>query len=120
MKQLLLIGLTALVSACAVGPDYQSPETASTPFIAASAAGVAEQPFEAAWWEQFRDPTLDDLVERALTGDLDLRIALARVEESRAFLGAARREHWPAVSTERLRRRRKGPGGARRSPARRH
>jgi multidrug efflux system outer membrane protein len=90
----------AIVSACAVGPDYRAPETAATPFVAAESAGVAEQPFEVAWWEQFRDPTLDSLIERALADDLDLKIALARVEESRAFLGAARRDRWPAVATE--------------------
>ena len=57
----------------------------------------ASEPFEAAWWEQFRDPVLDDLVRRALAADLDLRIAAARVDEARALLGAARRVRWPAA-----------------------
>src|SRR5687768_767352 len=100
MRNTVLASVAALLAACAVGPDYVPPETAASPFIAAEAAGVAEQPFEAAWWEQFQDPVLDALVERALTDDLDLKIALARVEESRAYLGAARRDRWPAVSTE--------------------
>src|SRR5262249_37983013 len=73
-----------------------APETAPAEFTQAATAGVAEQPFEAAWWEQFGDPTLDDLIARALSGDLDLKIAAARVEESRAYLGAARRVRWPA------------------------
>ncbi len=97
---LLLTGLVALLAACAVGPDYRAPETAATPFIAAQAAGVAEQPFEAAWWEQFQDAVLDGLIERALTDDLDLKIAVARVEESRAYFGAARRDRWPGVVAE--------------------
>ena len=60
-------------------------------------AGVDEQPFEAAWWEQFRDPTLDGLIERALTDDPDLRIAAgarrrsARVLRRRAARPLARR-----------------------------
>ncbi len=95
-----MAGLAASLAACAVGPDYREPATAATPFVAAPGAGVDEQPFEAAWWEQFRDPTLDQLIERALADDLDLAIALARVEEARAFLGGARRDRWPAVSTE--------------------
>ena len=100
MRSALLTSIAALLAACAVGPDYRVPETAATPFVAAQDAGVAEQPFEAAWWEQFQDPVLDGLIERALTDDLDLKIALARVEESRAFFGAARRQRWPGVTAE--------------------
>ena len=100
MRTIFVASVAAFLAACAVGPDYQAPETEAMPFIAAQPAGVAEQPFEAAWWEQFRDPVLDDLIERALTDDLDLKIALARVEEARAYYGAARRDRWPGVSTE--------------------
>ena len=88
--------LALALSACAVGPDYHAPETPAAEFTQAAAAGVAEQPFEAAWWEQFGDPTLDGLIARALAGDLDLKIAAARVEVSRARLGAARRVGGPA------------------------
>src|SRR5688572_14137726 len=100
MRYAMLMTVAALLSACAVGPDYRAPETAATPFVAAQGAGVSEQPFEAAWWEQFRDPTLDSLIERALTADLDLTIAAARVAEARAYAGAARRDRWPGVTAE--------------------
>ncbi len=100
MRSILAMGLAVLASACAVGPDYRVPETAATPFVAAQGAGVDEQPFEAAWWKQFGDSTLDSLIDRALADDLDLAVAVARVEEARAFLGAARRDRWPGVTTE--------------------
>jgi multidrug efflux system outer membrane protein len=109
MRTILVATVAALLAACAVGPDYEAPETAATPFVAAQAAAVSEEPFEAAWWEQFRDPVLDALIERALTDDLDLKIALARVEESRATLSAARRDRWPGVSAEAARSRSKQP-----------
>ncbi len=100
MRSAFVLGVAALLGACAVGPDYRAPETTATPFVAAQAASVAERPFEVAWWEQFQDPVLDDLVERALMADLDLKIALARVEEARAFFGAARRDRWPGAAAE--------------------
>ncbi len=100
MRTTLVIAMTALLAACAVGPDYRAPDTTATPFAAADDAGVDEQPFEAAWWEQFRDPTLDSLIERGLAADLDLAVAMARVQEARAFFGAARRDRWPGVSAE--------------------
>jgi outer membrane protein, multidrug efflux system len=100
MRTLYLLPMTLALAACAVGPEYHAPETAPAEFVSAAAAGVTEQPFEAKWWGQFGDPVLDDLVARALDGDLDLKIAAARVEEARALLGAAKRVRWPAVDAE--------------------
>jgi multidrug efflux system outer membrane protein len=112
MRYALPTVATLLLGACAVGPDYRAPDTNATPFVAAQAAQVDEQPFEAAWWEQFQDPVLDDLIARALAADLDLKIALARVEEARAFAGAARRDRWPGASAEiaRIESRQQQPG----------
>ena len=88
------------LAACAVGPDYAEPELDPVEFVSAGDTPVAEQPFEAAWWSQFGDPVLDDLVARALAGDLDLRIAAARLDEARAILGGAAHRRWPDVSVE--------------------
>lgn len=99
--KLAFVSLLALpLAACAVGPTYRAPETAPAQFVSASVAGVAEQPFEAKWWGQFGDPVLDGLVARALGGDLDLKIAAARVTEARAMLGAAKRTRWPDVTVD--------------------
>jgi len=100
MRLAFVSPLALLLAACAVGPNYRPPETVSAEFVSANVAGVAEQPFEAKWWGQFGDPVLDDLVARALRGDLDLKIAAARVNESRALLGAAKRTRWPDVTAE--------------------
>ena len=100
MKLAYVSPLVLLLAACAVGPNYRAPETAPAQFVSADATGVAEQPFEAKWWGQFGDPVLDDLVARALRGDLDLKIAAARVDEARALLGAAKRTRWPDVTAE--------------------
>jgi len=39
------------------------------------------------WWKGFQDPVLDSLIERAVRGNLDLRIAEERVREARATRG---------------------------------
>jgi len=99
--KLAFVSLLALpLAACAVGPNYRAPETAPAQFVSANAAGVAEQPYESKWWGQFGDPVLDGLVARALGGDLDLKIAAARVTEARAMLGAAKRTRWPDVTVD--------------------
>lgn len=85
MNNKILVALAALLlSACAVGPDYKAPATA--PAVVANAQSpqfVAQDP-EAAWWQQFDDAELDSLVKRALTANLDLRIAVDRVRAARA------------------------------------
>ncbi|MGA8205264.1 MAG: TolC family protein [Woeseiaceae bacterium] len=98
MKSLYAILLVLSLASCAAGPDYVAPETAAPEFVRAAEAQVTERPFEAAWWEQFGDPVLSQLVDRALSGDLDLQAAAARVEEARALAGESRRALWPEVS----------------------
>jgi multidrug efflux system outer membrane protein len=69
------------VTGCAmVGPDYQRPSIdapASWRFEEKEALDLANT----AWWEQFNDPVLNDLVRTALAQNRDLLIATARVEE---------------------------------------
>lgn len=93
----------ALVAACAtVGPDYQAPE-ANLPGTWHTPAGetlVATAPEPEAWWRAFDDPLLDQLVERAARGSLDLREALARVSEARALRGVAAGERLPALDAQ--------------------
>jgi multidrug efflux system outer membrane protein len=100
MNRLITAVLSAMLTACAVGPDYAPPATTLPAFRNADATVVEPRPFEATWWAQFRDPMLDSLVERALVGDLDLKVAAARLDEARALAAAARRERWPGATIE--------------------
>ncbi|MCG8456269.1 MAG: TolC family protein, partial [Holophagales bacterium] len=52
----------------------------------------------AVWWRQLGDPVLDQLVESAIVGSLDLQTAAARVAEARAQRGLSRAELGPSVS----------------------
>jgi NodT family efflux transporter outer membrane factor (OMF) lipoprotein len=49
------------------------------------------------WWTVFNDPQLDTLIERAAAQNLDLRVAVARINEARAVSGFARGEWFPDV-----------------------
>jgi NodT family efflux transporter outer membrane factor (OMF) lipoprotein len=49
------------------------------------------------WWTTFRDPVLDSLIERAVSGNLDLQIAEARIREARAARGIAAAGALPQV-----------------------
>jgi multidrug efflux system outer membrane protein len=84
-----------------VGPDYQTP-VIDTPDVwtEAIAQQVARGPHASLqnWWTVFEDPLLDKLIERARKANLNLKIAVSRVGESRAILAIARGEKLPLVN----------------------
>ena len=97
----LFPGLVVLLfSGCMVGPDYQRPDVempAAWSGQPAPATPVAAEEELARWWTQFGDPQLASLVTRALSANLDLRKAGARVRQARASRGVALAALGPSV-----------------------
>ena len=96
----LVIGVaTALLAGCVtVGPDYVAPQTAPATLQQAGAVDyVADHPV-ATWWSQFDDPVLDQLVRESLLANLDVRIAVSRVNEARAVFSERRLDLAPHVT----------------------
>ncbi|MGH8259623.1 MAG: efflux transporter outer membrane subunit [Steroidobacteraceae bacterium] len=78
--------VAALLTACAVGPNYRPPATPVPPAYAAAAQspGVSAAAGDLrAWWARFRDPELTSLIRRALAGNLDLKSAASRIRAAR-------------------------------------
>jgi multidrug efflux system outer membrane protein len=98
--QLSLFASMILLSACAVGPDYKAPVTAPVVLQNAPAGAFSTANPEAAWWKAFNDPVLDGLITQALAGNLDIRIAVARVDEARALFKDARLDQLPRVTAD--------------------
>jgi len=85
------LAAAALLSACAVGPDYRPPSSASlkVPSRFVADRGVPVEKDLAHWWTGFNDPVLTDLIERALAANLDIDAAGARLRQARASLRSA-------------------------------
>jgi outer membrane protein, multidrug efflux system len=49
------------------------------------------------WWKQFEDPVLDSLVDRSLQSNNSIRIARARLRESRAIFDERKLDRYPTV-----------------------
>lgn len=78
----LLLG-AGLLAGCTVGPDYQRPAI-DMPQAFRFQGNEAPEMANSLWWEQFRDPTLNELIAVALRENQDVKIAAARIE---LFLG---------------------------------
>jgi NodT family efflux transporter outer membrane factor (OMF) lipoprotein len=101
--RLALAALASLLSSgCAVGPDYARP-TLDTPGHFNNQAALAQREAAATadlahWWDGFNDPLLSKFVQQALSDNLDLAQATARITQSRALLGAARAALLPSAA----------------------
>ncbi len=99
-RRLGAIAVVCLFSGCAmVGPDYVRPEI---PLPDAWNEAVQEEfssgaPALQTWWSSFGDPVLDDLIAKSDEGNLDLKVAVARLDEARARYAIARGERLPDI-----------------------
>lgn len=108
----LTLGIaTALLAACAVGPDYVRPDV-PTPehFVQAEAApspagdnaaatnGGVALVTDSEFWRGFDDPLLTRLVEESLSANHDLRIALANYDRANALLRGAKFDYFPTIT----------------------
>ena len=90
--------LAGLLAACTVGPDYRPPDVAVPAQFAGTEAAAQTDVALARWWAGFDDPTLDDLVARALHDNLDLQSAASRIRAARQQEIVAGAAAWPSLS----------------------
>jgi multidrug efflux system outer membrane protein len=100
MKQLISMAGAGLLAACAVGPNYVAPPTSPAVLENAQSPGLVAQMPEAAWWQQFDDAEIDALMRRALSANLDLRVAYDRVRSARAVFVERKLDYAPHVQLD--------------------
>lgn len=119
--------LATLIAGCTVGPNFVRPsapvpthwgslqqgggraQASGAPAASSASAAPGEQipmlstaseaPSDLqGWWLQFHDQELSSLVERALSANLDLRVAMVRAEEALAQRDVSAAQYWPNLS----------------------
>jgi NodT family efflux transporter outer membrane factor (OMF) lipoprotein len=98
VRALLVAGCALLVSSCADVrmAEYQRPDSPgkaawSRQDVSASATIAPD------WWREFRDPYLDELVDKAIAGNFDIKILAARIQVANAQIGEARAGALPTL-----------------------
>src|SRR5262245_57012737 len=106
--RLSLIGVVALLfTGCMVGPDYLKPSLPMssaykgliTPVDGWKIAQPRDQISRGNWWEMYGDPQLNELAEQVAEANQDLKVAEARLRESRAMIRFNRAAEFPTIST---------------------
>ncbi len=95
---------------CAVGPNYHPPETKVPTTWDGQNVVTPAQPSKTTldpvtlveWWTTFNDPTLSSLVKTAVSANLDVRLAEARIRQARASQGVAGAALLPKVDASAL------------------
>jgi NodT family efflux transporter outer membrane factor (OMF) lipoprotein len=114
MRPVLSVTIAALAASCAVGPQFHRPEApadagyAPTPLPQMSAAapiqggeaqslvGDSDIPFE--WWQLFKSPALNALVERAFKANPTIAAAQAALVQAQEMVAAQRGYFFPTIN----------------------
>jgi len=95
-KIILSFFIALMLTSCMMGPNYKRPEV-DTPQTWRFEDEKAKDVANTAWWEQFNDPALNDLINTALKENKDIKIAAARVEEFIGRYGTTRAALFPQI-----------------------
>jgi len=92
-----LAGLCLALSGCwKVGPDYEQP-LVTTPKNWRFASREVRDVSNIEWWRQLGDPVLNRLIDETVLNNLDLKIAVANVEQFMGRYGATRANLFPQI-----------------------
>jgi len=109
-KPVLIFLLGAVLTGCAVGPDYKRPaplvdqptpktfSDQSTNEVAWKVAQPAASVSRGPWWELFNDDALNQLEKQAARHNQNLAAAAANFEQAWVLIGSARSAFYPQLN----------------------
>jgi NodT family efflux transporter outer membrane factor (OMF) lipoprotein len=98
-----LVMPVVLAGGCAVGPNYQAPQTQMPDQWQQDLQlryGLNTKASPSEYWRVFDDPVLTDLIERAEKNNYDLKIAWWNLEQASAQIGVVKGEFFPKVDAD--------------------
>src|SRR6187431_2917532 len=95
----VIVILAFLPVGCLVGPKYQKPEEQSGDKFHHGPADVdtLSSVVNVKWFDLFNDEVLKGLINKGLENNYDMKIALARIDRTRAELGYTKADLFPAI-----------------------
>jgi NodT family efflux transporter outer membrane factor (OMF) lipoprotein len=102
-RNLLTVGVLGICYGCSFAPDYKRPEIQMpSNFKEISQDWVVAKPADqmkrGAWWKNFGDPVLDQLVAKTETNNFQIAAAVARYENASAYLAVNNAGLYPQIA----------------------
>ena len=106
MRGVPLCVMVLSLAACSVGPDFTPPkppevatwsDRSAQPFQRTPAVSTQTNP-DPKWWDGFNDPVMTAVIDKAISGNLDLQQAVLRVVEAQQGEVSARAAGLPSVN----------------------
>lgn len=98
-----LLALSLVLSACALGPDYQRPQLQTPAQFKQIEGWTQAQPGDALargnWWQLYGDAELNALVDRLNVSNQNLAASEAQYRQARALVRGARAAFYPSLSS---------------------
>ncbi|MGA3157088.1 MAG: TolC family protein, partial [Steroidobacteraceae bacterium] len=103
LPRILLVTLgTALISACAVGPNYHRPSADTGTAFKELGDWKPTEPADTLdrgpWWQIFKDPVLEQLEQQVDASNQTLKAAVDTYRQARAMVDQAEAGFWPTIS----------------------
>ena len=91
-----LLLIIIIIPGC-IGPKYVVPHHPLPSLYTQQHSATSCENTLANWWYHFNDPLLNSLIEKAIANNYNLRIALERIEQARAFYQFKKAELFPQL-----------------------
>ena len=100
-RSLASIAAASLLAACSLAPHYEVPSTPVATHYQSdgpwTTASPGDQLDRAGWWKLYQEPELDDLEQRLVENNHDLRAALFHYEQAQSYIKQVSSQLYPQV-----------------------
>lgn len=101
MNKFILLFLSLFLQSCTVGPEYQQPLIEFMPAKYATSFVSKPNPKPTRlWWEELKDPILNEIISIALKQNIDLEIAKSRILKACARHGYSKADFLPSTTLQ--------------------
>ncbi len=101
-RGIIVAAVSALISACTVGPDYVKPTTPVPESYKENKEWKVAEPkddrFRGQWWKIYNDPQLNTLEEQVSISNQNIAVAEAQFRQASALVQAASSSYFPSLT----------------------